>query len=194
MSKPSTKIIFALGLALILDACIVLAADMKTGSSNETKTGTKLSSADSNFVKEAAQGGLMEVQLGKIAQEKATDDKVKQFGKRMEQDHSKVNDELKKLASDKGIQLSTELDKKHKSKVDKLSKLSGAKFDQQYMQDMISDHKADIKEFQRQSDKGKDPDLQKFASQSLPTLKEHLQLAESTAREVKSSEKSGKKL
>ena len=92
------------------------------------------------------------------------------------------------------LQLSTELDKKHKSKIDKLSKVSGADFDRQYMQDMISDHKDDVKKFQRQSDKGKDPDLQKFASQTLPTLKEHLQLAESTGQEIKTSGKSAKKL
>jgi len=80
----------------------------------------------------------------------------------MDQDHSKANDELKKIAESKGIQLSTELDKKHKSKVDKLSKVSGADFDRQYMQEMISDHKEDVKKFQRQSDKGKDSDLQKL--------------------------------
>lgn len=193
MFKPLSKKILAVGLALIFDAGTVLAAEMKSAST-ETKTSSKLSSADSSFVKEAAQGGLLEVELGKVAQEKASDPKVKEFGKRMEQDHGKVNDELKKFASDKGIQLAAELDRKHKSKVAKLSKLSGAKFDQQYMQDMVSDHKADIKEFQRESEKGKDADLQKFASQSLATLKEHLQLAESTAQQVKSSEKSGRKL
>jgi len=134
----------------------------------------------------------MEVQLGKLAQEKAGDEKVKQFGKRMEQDHSKANDELKKIASDKGVQLSTDLDKKHKTKIDKLTKLSGTDFDKQYMNDMVSDHKEDIKKFQRVADKGKDADLKQFASQTLPTLKEHLQLAESTAQQVKSDSKASK--
>src|SRR6185503_6216295 len=92
---------------------LALAADSKTSSS-------KLSSSDSAFIKEAAQGGMLEVELGKAAQDKASNDKVKDFGKRMEQDHSKANDELKKIASDKGVQLSSDLDKKHKSTVDKL--------------------------------------------------------------------------
>jgi putative membrane protein len=160
------------------------------GRAADTKSSTaKLSSDDTNFIKEAAQGGLMEVQLGKLAQEKAADAKVKQFGKRMEQDHSKANDELKKIASDKGVQLSNDLDSKHKSNVDKLAKLSGADFDKRYVEAMVSDHKEDIKKFQRVSEKGKDADLKKFAGQTLPTLKEHLQLAESTAQQVKASDK-----
>jgi putative membrane protein len=172
-------------LAMSLPVGLALAADSKTSSS-------KLSSPDSAFIKEAAQGGMLEVELGKAAQDKASNDKVKDFGKRMEQDHSKANDELKKIASDKGVQLSSDLDKKHKSTMDKLTKLSGAEFDRQYMRDMVSDHKEDIKKFQNEADKGKDADVKKFASQTLPTLKEHLQLAESTADTVKSSGKSTK--
>ena len=134
----------------------------------------------------------MEVQQGKLAQEKAGNEKVKEFGKRMEQDHSKANEELKKIASDKDIQLSNDLDKKHKGKVDKLTKLSGADFDKQYMDAMVSDHKEDIKKFQRVADKGKDAELKQFASQTLPILKEHLQLAETTVQQVKSGSKSSK--
>jgi len=174
-----------IALAMSLPVGLALAADSKMSSS-------KLSSSDSAFIKEAAQGGMMEVELGKVAQDKASNDKVKEFGKRMEQDHSKANDELKKIASDKGVQLSSDLDKKHKSTMDKLTKLSGAEFDRQYMRDMVSDHKEDIKKFQNEADKGKDADVKKFASQTLPTLKEHLQLAESTADTVKSSGKSTK--
>ena len=177
---------FILLLILLLPAGMGQAAETKSTSAGVT---TKLASNETTFVKEAAQGGLMEVQLGKLAQEKAGDDKVKQFGKRMEQDHSKVNDELKKIAADKGVQLSMDLDKKHKTNVDKLTKLSGAAFDKQYINDMVSDHKEDIKKFQRVADKGKDPDLKQFASQTLPTLKEHLQLAESTAQQLKSGSK-----
>jgi putative membrane protein len=181
--KSSLPKVFVLVLAFLIAAVVGRAADTKS-------TSAKLSSDDSNFVKEAAQGGLMEVQLGKLAQEKATNEKVKQFGKRMEQDHSKANEELKKIASDKGVQLSNNLDKKHKSKVDKFAKLSGADFDKKYIDDMVSDHKEDINKFQRESEKAKDADLKKFASQSLPTLQEHLQLAESTAQQMKTASKS----
>ena len=168
-----------IGLALSLPGGLALAAETKAGSAKPT-------GADASFIKEAAQGGMMEVELGKTAQEKASDEKVKEFGKRMEQDHSKANDELKKIALDKGIQLPAGLDKQNEAKVDKLTKLSGANFDRQYMQAMVSDHKQDIKEFQNEASKGKDADVKKFASETLPTLKEHLQLAESTAKDVKS--------
>ncbi|HEX7231707.1 MAG TPA: DUF4142 domain-containing protein [Candidatus Binatia bacterium] len=182
----SAVLIFAMSLPVGL----AQAADGKTSSAKTSSS--KLSGTDSDFIKEAAQGGMMEVELGKAAQDKASNEKVKDFGKRMEQDHSKANDELKKIASDKGIQLSSEIDKKHKSKMDKLTKLSGAEFDRQYMREMVSDHKDDVKKFQNEADKGKDADLKKFASQTLPTLKEHLQLAESTADAVKSTGKTTK--
>ena len=186
MSNSTLIKSLVIAVALSVPGGLLWAADSKTN------TSSKLSSGDSDFIKEAAQGGMMEVQLGKAAQDKASNEKVKEFGKRMEQDHSKANDELKKIASDKGVQLSSDLDKKHKSKMDKLTKLSGAEFDRQYMRDMVSDHKDDIKKFQNEADKGKDADLKKFASQTLPTLKEHLQLAESAADAVKSSGKSAK--
>ena len=187
MSNSTLIKSLVIAVALSVPGGLVWAADSKTNTSS-----SKLSSGDSDFIKEAAQGGMMEVQLGKAAQDKASNEKVKEFGKRMEQDHSKANDELKKIASDKGVQLSSDLDKKHKSKMDKLTKLSGAEFDRQYMRDMVSDHKEDVKKFQNEADKGKDADVKKFASQTLPTLKEHLQLAESTADAVKSSGKSTK--
>jgi putative membrane protein len=151
----------------------------------DTSKNGKLASSDSAFVKEAAQGGMLEVELGKIAQTKAADDKVKEFGKKMDQDHSKVNEDLKKLAADKGVELASELDSKHKSMVTKLEKLSGAKFDKAYMDAMVSDHKTDVKKFASESEKSKDADLKKFATDTLPTLKSHLQLAESTAKDVK---------
>ena len=182
MFKASLLRLLGPAVAVLLIAGLSLAAD-------STSVKDKLSKADSDFIKEAAQGGLLEVQLGKVAQDKAASEKVKEFGKRMEQDHGKANDELKKLASAKGIQLPAELDKKHQATVDRLSKLSGAEFDQKYMQDMVSDHKEDIKKFQRQSEKGTDADVKKFAAQTLPTLKQHLQLAESTEQGVKSSKK-----
>src|SRR5689334_12082691 len=111
----------------IFCAAMMLAA----APSNAAETKSKLSTSEANFVKEAASGGMMEVELGKLAQQKAASEKVKDFGKKMEDDHSKANDELKQLASNKGVDLPSSLNKKHQSKVDKLSKLSGAEFDRQ---------------------------------------------------------------
>jgi putative membrane protein len=131
----------------------------------------KVSKDDSEFVKAAASGGMMEVQLGKTAAEKASNAKVKDFGRRMQKDHSKANDELKKIAAKKDIKLPAELEGKHKSTVDKLSKLKGDEFDREYMAAMVDDHKEDLEKFEQQADKGKDPDLKKFAKDEMPILK-----------------------
>ena len=131
----------------------------------------------------------MEVELGKIAAEKGSHQRVKEFGKRMQADHGKANEQLKKIASSKGVDLPTQPSGEHKSTMDKLTKLSGAEFDREYMDAMVDDHKEDIEKFQTQADKGKDPDLKKFASDTLPVLKKHLELAQSTQKQVKSQAK-----
>jgi len=140
------------------------------------------SSADRQFVMEAAMGGLAEVALGQLATEKAESDQVKQFGQRMVTDHGKANDELKTLAQNKGMTLPANVDAKHKATQDRLSKLSGAAFDRAYMQDMLADHRKDVNDFRKESQSGKDPDVKAWAAKTLPTLEEHLQMAQSASR------------
>jgi putative membrane protein len=137
-----------------------------------------LSAADQKFVKSAAQGGMAEVQLGQLATEKASSDAVKQFGQRMVNDHSEANNKLKDLAANKGVTLPQELSAKDRATKERLSKLSGKQFDHAYMADMLKDHKADIAEFQRESNSGHDQQVKEFASGTLPTLQDHLKAAE----------------
>jgi len=144
------------------------------------------------FMHEAAIGGLAEVELGRLASEKASSDEVKQFGQRMVTDHGKANTELKTLAAKKGVTLPTDLDAKHKQTVEKLSKLSGAAFDRAYMDEMRKDHKKDVSEFREQSMSGSDPEIKSWAAATLPTLQEHMQLAERTHNAVGTSGKSSK--
>lgn len=152
----------------------------KTSNASGDQTAmAKLSSADSKFVMEAAMGGLMEVELGRLATEKGSSDAVKSFGQRMVDDHSKANAELTQLASTKGVTLPTELDEKHRNDVTKLSTLSGTEFDRAYSKAMLNDHVKDVAAFEKQSSKGADPDIKAFANKTLPTLKEHLELAKS---------------
>jgi len=162
-------------------------ATTNAAGTNATSSTAKLSSADKSFVEKAAIGGMAEVQMGQLAKQKAASDQVKQFGSRMVDDHSKANDELKQVASSKGITLPTDLDAKHKNKMAKLEKLSGAQFDRAYMDDMVADHKEDVAEFQKQAKSGQDPDIKGFASKTLPTLQEHLNMAQSTDKSVKSA-------
>lgn len=138
-----------------------------------------LNSQDSKFLMEAAMGGLMEVELGRVAAQKASSDAVKQFGQRMVDDHGAANTELTSLATSKGVTLPTALDEKHQKDVTKLSAMSGADFDRAYMKMMVSDHVKDVAEFEKQSTKATDPDLKAFASKTLPTLQEHLKMAKS---------------
>ena len=143
----------------------------------------KMSSSDTKFMKEAAIGGMEEVELGKLAQSKATNADVKKFGQRMVDDHSKANEKLTSLASSKGVQLPTQLDRKAQGDVDKLAKASS--FDREYMDMMVKDHQKDVADFRKQSTSAKDADLKNFASTTLPTLEEHLKLAQATDGTVK---------
>ena len=156
-------------------------------------TGDKAMSHDANmtkdhhFVTEAASGGMAEVELGKLASEKATSPEVKKFGERMADDHGKANDELKTLAQNKSITLPNALDAKHKATVDRLSKLTGEAFDRAYMQEMLKDHKTDVAAFRTESKSGKDADIKAWAAKTLPTLEEHLKLAQDANRAVGTS-------
>jgi len=134
---------------------------------------------DTHFVKEAADGGLAEVELGKLAADKASSDAVKQFGQKMVDDHSKANDQLKQLASQKQIDLPQEPSAKHKAMMARLQKLSGADFDKAYVSEMLKDHQHDVSAFQQESSSAADPDIKNFASQTLPTLQEHLKQVQS---------------
>jgi len=143
-------------------------------------TTAKTSAADMKFAKEAAIGGLMEVELGKVAVQKASNDKVKEFGQRMVDDHTKASDQLKSIAAKENITLPTELDAKHKAMVDKMSGMSGAAFDRAYMADMVKDHQHDVADFQKESTSGSDDALKAWAGTTLPTLQEHLRIAKET--------------
>jgi len=148
-----------------------------TGARGEQTGMSAMSSRDRDFLMDAAQGGMMEVELGRLAAQNAMSDAVKQFGQRMVDDHGQANTELMSLATSKGVTLPTELDEKHRAHVTKLTSLTGAEFDREYSKLMLSDHSKDVSEFEKQSKKGTDPELKAFAAKALPTLQQHLQMA-----------------
>jgi putative membrane protein len=161
-----------------------------TGTSTAAKQGSTAkasgatAAADTAFAKEAAIGGMAEVELGNLAKTKASSSDVKQFGDRMVNDHGKANDELKQWAQQKNVTLPTTLDAKHQATRDRLSKLSGDAFDKAYMHDMLMDHQKDVAAFKRESTSGKDADLKAWAGKTLPTLQDHLKMAQDTAGKV----------
>jgi putative membrane protein len=136
-----------------------------------------LSMADKQFIEKAAQGGMAEVEFGQMAKEKGSSDAVKRFGQRMVDDHTKANDQLKQLAANKGVDVPATLDAKDEATKMKLSKLSGEAFDRAYMKDMVTDHTKDVSEFKHESQSANDPAVKNFASETLPTLEDHLKSA-----------------
>ena len=140
-----------------------------------------LTMGDKKFVMDAANGGMMEVQLGQMAQKQAESADVKNFGTRMVTDHSKANDDLQALAQQKNVTLPAQADHKMKKDTDKLASSTGADFDHQYMQMMVKDHVKDVAEFRKAAKKCKDADLKAWAVKTLPTLEQHLQQAKEIA-------------
>lgn len=154
-------------------------------SATQAKPATNLSHGDRKFLEKAAEGGMAEVQLGQLAQQKASSDQVKQFGKRMVDDHTKADDQLKKIAADKGVTLPTDLSSSDRREYDKLQKKSGADFDREYIKEMVSDHKKDVKEFRSDAQSAKDTEIKDFAAATLPTLQQHLELAQQAENAAK---------
>ncbi len=160
------------------------ATEGQSTSANAQQGKSKSGGNDQQFVTEAGRGGLAEVKLGQLAQEKAQSDAVKQFAKQMVQDHTQANDQLKNVAQQIGANVPDSVGPKEQAEYDRLSKLSGDEFDKAYMRLMVSDHKKDVNAFQKEANKGKNDQVKQFAQTTLPTLKTHLQLAQDAAGKV----------
>lgn len=139
---------------------------------------------DQTFARKAAQGGLAEVRLGQLAVSNGSSQRVKDFGQRMVDDHTRVNDKLRSIAGKDDLMLPTDLSTKDQALLKRLSGLSGAEFDKAYMDEMVKDHQADIADFEKEADSGRNSDLKSFASSTLPMLQEHLRIARDTAGSV----------
>lgn len=145
----------------------------------------KLTEGDRTFVTKAAQGGMLEVVLGQQVASKAASPAIKSFADHMVRDHGKANEELKQLASTKGVALPTQLDDDHQKLVDKLAKLNGSKLDEAYAKDMVDDHEEDVKQFRDAAKDLTDPDLRAWAARTLPTLEMHLAMAKDAKNTAK---------
>lgn len=138
-----------------------------------------------NYMKTAAQGGMFEVEVGKLAASKAQNPEVKSFGQKMVADHGKIADDLKSVAAKKKATLPTEISAEQREMIDKLSKLSGADFDKEYVEMMVEDHEDDQEAFQAQADSGNDADVKAFAARHLPTIKGHLEMIKNIQSKMK---------
>ena len=151
-------------------------------------TKTKVQRTDRNFIEKAAEGGKEEVELGRLAQGKASSEAVKQFAQRMVEDHGNANKELTELAANKGVKLDDKAPKKN-SMMERLSKLQGADFDRAYVNEMVKDHQKDVAEFRRMHSGAVDPNLKAWIDKTLPTLEDHLKTIEGIQSQIASAKK-----
>ena len=144
---------------------------------------------DADFAVEAADLGMMEVQLSTTALTKASSPQVKQFAQMMVDDHTKANNELKTLAQQKNITLPATVSNENQRKLDNFTDKTGADFDKDYMDQMVRDHKEAIDEFEDQAEGGNDPELKSWASSKVTALRHHLTEAERVQEAVKDNKK-----
>lgn len=149
---------------------------------NESTANAGINDDVADFAVKAANGGMMEVQLGEYAAKNATDKSVKDFGSMLAKDHAKANKELKSLASSKNIALPASIGDDKTDKMNDLMKKQGKDFDKAYMNMMVDDHKNDIDMYQKVADDSKDAAMKDFAAKTLPTLKKHLNEAEAIVK------------
>lgn len=145
------------------------------------------SPATVSFLTEAAQGGQAEIALGRIALEKSSNPDVKQFAQRLVDDHSKASSELQQIAASKGVTLPKEPSADQKAEADEMASLSGADFDRAFIEHAVSDHEKDVQAFQDESKMSDDPDVKAFASKTVPTLQQHLDIARSLQDDMSAS-------
>jgi putative membrane protein len=167
----------ALAIALLMTVALSAQAPAAQAPSAQPKAGPSLSANDRTFVMTAGQGGYAEVEIGNLAVKKATNPAVKGLAEHLVKDHSANNEELKTLASAKGVIVASTLDKEHQQLDTRLQKLEGAAFDRDYASAMVNGHKKMIGLFE-QASKSKDPEIRAFAEKTLPTLREHLKEAQ----------------
>lgn len=156
-----------------------------TAGTSTTSTAAQLNDKDKDFVQAAAKGGLAEVDLATDASTHATNADVKSFALKLVEDHNKANSELTKFASDHGVGTpTTEMEGKMKEAKERLAKLTKKDFDHAFVKQMIEDHQATITKFEDESRNGTDNDLKAWVNKTLPTLKEHLKMAEDLQKKI----------
>jgi len=171
--------LFAFSLGTLLAVVPAMAQSSKDSTMSKSSAATTMT--DTMFMKKAARANLAEVELGRLAVQKATNADVKKFGQRMIDDHTKADDQLKKVAADEHVTLPETMSASDKTTKESLEKLSGEEFDHAYMSDMVKDHKKDVAEFKTESKTAHDEAVKNFAAQTLPTLEDHLKEAEKIA-------------
>jgi putative membrane protein len=177
--KYSTKNITCIAGSLMIAGLLAAsAADTTTGNTDNAK----LSSKGASFIKEVSAGNQSEIALAQLAQSKAQNPEIKNLAEMLQKDHQQAQEKLQTIAQAHGVTLDTTPSWTQRRAQSKLEKLSGAEFDQQYAKDMLEDHAADIKRFEKASQNVEDSDVKQYAQEILPKLQTHLQHTASAAK------------
>ncbi len=194
-----------LSIAVIISGALILSAcNGNTNTTSTTDSTNTMSSNDRNmnsmndtdtlnatvdkdavdFAQEAAAGGMMEVQVGKLAQQNSSNKAIQDYGKMLEDDHTSLNNDLKDISAKKNINLPTTVTSDQQDKIDKLSKEKGSDFDKDFISMAVDDHQNDIDKFKKAGDNITDPDLKDFIVKALPTLQKHLDKAKEIKKKM----------
>jgi len=168
---------------LCVSLSLVFAAGFAQAQSSGPAASSKLSMRDKSFIKDAVEDGNAEIEASRIALNQAASPDVKSFAQSMLDEHGKANAELKSLASLDGVKTSDTPSLTSQAAIKLLSKRQGGSFDKHYAESIgVKDHEDAIKLFQKEADKGTNPDVKAWAAKTLPALQHHLEMA----RELKS--------
>lgn len=173
----SAALSFTVALATAQTSGTATASGQRTGMADTPSTVGK---SDHMFMTKTAQSGMMEVQAAEMAMQKAQSEEVKQYARKLKDDHTAANEKLMAIAKERGVQLPADMGP-HQAMMSRMNNFSGADFDRAFMRAQVEHHKKDIKEFQKEANRGMDSDLKAFASSTLPTLEEHLRMAQNLA-------------
>jgi len=194
MNQSLAKVLYVGGVTTFctfLGCWAVLAHQENTPKESASTRRSHEAGAKETFIRNAAEGNMAEVKLGQLAEQKGQNPEVKKFGERMVQDHSKANEELKKVADQEHINLPTNTSAKSAATYRSLEKLSGPEFDKAYARTMLQDHQKDVTEYKQEASKAPDGPVKQYVQETLPTLESHLQEAKQMQAQV-SKEGAGK--
>ncbi len=156
-----------------------------TSTANKPMGTVAVDQSTSEFMTKVADVNMAEVKLGQMAQDKGTNQRVKDFGAMMVKDHTAAGNELKSLAGQKNVTLPQTVSNDHQKKADDLNKKSGADFDKAYISAMVDGHQSTINDFEKASKNTKDADVKAWADKTLPTLRMHLDSAKAIKKILK---------
>ena len=182
MNQTLAKVLYVAGVTTFCTflGCWAVLAHQEQTPTTAARSNTRHNPAltDEIFVRNAAEGSMAEVKMGQLAEERAQAPEVKNFAKRMVEDHSKALEEIKQLGSQDGINMPTDISHKDAVTYERLSKLSGPEFDRAYSQEMVKDHQKDVAEFKHAESSAQKPAVKQFAQKTVGTLQSHLELAQ----------------